>query len=565
MRHDWNSLLTTLDVDPIGGTDFPFTDFTEDYFPHRDILYKYIGAYTTEYNLKIATSTNVVSINKEDGEINFTLDLEPNPGFSLKCKTVVWATGLGKARQFKNKLYTSYDEMPVDVEFYRNKTVAIVGAGQSAFECAKAIYGKSASTMMLYRNPPSLSWNTHYVGHLRAINNEVLDAYQHKSLDALVQLNDHAGNKWIESLAQREDGKLYYPGLETRLGTFFDIVISAVGWQFDLNPFTTSTRPKMMEVSDTGDRYPRLDATYQSTNVPGLYFAGTLAHGIDKGKSSGGFIHGFRYNVRALARILLTAKGCRDENEAKCLPSWPNVNVGCVSESVRVDLSVAKLAKNIMERIGKTSALYQMFDELQDVYVFNQEDNCLYRYEEVPKRYVKQLLESHDRNSSPNAVFTLTFKYREGFSDRARDVFDEDRVVVPTLPPNMLRGELAYKALPNGWDQLNFLHPVLESLQYTTSSCSSLLNQPFHMLEDLITKWSRPLDLIPLVEFIMVRVFSNPCDFTDNEDNVKLLQTYWRLFVTMASGQKKVSEDEKSYTVPSNMNQGERPVNIKEE
>lgn len=565
MRHDWNSILTTLDVDSKGGTDFPFTDFTEDYFPHRDVLYKYIGAYASEYNLKIATSTNVVSINKEDGEKNFTMELEPNPGFSLKCKTVVWAAGLGKARQFNNELYTSYDEMPVDADFYKNKTVAIVGAGQSAFECAKAIYGKSATTMMLYRNPPSLSWNTHYVGHIRAINNEILDAYQHKSLDALVQLNDHSDNKWIESLAQREDGKLYYPGLETRLGTFFDIVISAVGWYFDSSPFTSSTKPKMMEVSDTGDRYPRLDATYQSTNVPGLYFAGTLAHGIDKGKSSGGFIHGFRYNVRALARILLTEKGCWDENEEKCLPSWPNVNVGCVDESVRVDLSASKLAKNIMERIGRTSALYQMFDELQDLYVFNPEDKCLHRYEEVPKRHVKQLLKSlHEPNSPRRAVFTITFKYREGFSNRARDVFDEERVVVPRLPPKMLRGELAYKELPNGWDELNFLHPVLESLQYTTESCSSLLSEPFHMLEDLVTQWTRPLDLIPLVEYIMVRVLSNPCDFADNEDNVKLLQTYWRLFVTMASG-KKVTVDKESYKVPSNMNQGQRPVEVASE
>ncbi len=558
------------------GTDFKFTDFTDDYFPHRDILHKYLGDYAKHYNLKIATSTNVVSIKKDSSnEKDFTIQLGPDPGLSLTCKTVVWAAGLGKAREFDNEHYTPYHKMSVDDDFYKNKTVAIVGAGQTAFECAKAIYGKTATTMMLYRNPPSLSWNTHYVGHLRAINNEILDAYQHKSLDALVQLNDHGENKWIESLTKREDGKLFYPGLEARLGAVFDIVISAVGWTFDAMPF--ATKPRMMRVGDSADRYPRLDSSYQSTNIPGLYFAGTLAHGIDKGVSSGGFIHGFRYNVRALARILLTETkmGCDKKNEdgrggSSCLPSWPVQDVGCFQSGSRKDFAASKFAKNILERIKVSSGLYQMFDELQDVYVFNPEDRCMKRYEEVPKRYVKKLLKNLYGVDAEVAVFTMTFKYREGFSQRTRDVFDEERVVIPELPPKMLQGELAYKGIPNGWDKLNFLHPVLEPLQYSTDHCTSLLNEPFHMLEDLATHWSRPLDLIPVVEFLMVRVLSNPCDFADNEDEVKVMQTYWRLFISLASGgagagagateQQSTDGKSSSYNVPTNMSGGQKPI-----
>ena len=41
-----------------------------------------------------------------------------------------------------------------------------------------------------------------------------------------------------------------------------------------------------------------------SVNVPGMYFAGTLAHGKDWKRAAGGFIHGFRYTARALHRIL---------------------------------------------------------------------------------------------------------------------------------------------------------------------------------------------------------------------------------------------------------------------
>ena len=39
-------------------------------------------------------------------------------------------------------------------------------------------------------------------------------------------------------------------------------------------------------------------------NVPDLYFAGTLMQVRDFKKSTSGFIHGFRYGVRALHRML---------------------------------------------------------------------------------------------------------------------------------------------------------------------------------------------------------------------------------------------------------------------
>ena len=43
-----------------------------------------------------------------------------------------------------------------------------------------------------------------------------------------------------------------------------------------------------------------MNGGYESTNVPGLYFAGTLSHGLDWKRAAGGFIHGFRYTAQAL-------------------------------------------------------------------------------------------------------------------------------------------------------------------------------------------------------------------------------------------------------------------------
>ena len=41
-------------------------------------------------------------------------------------------------------------------------------------------------------------------------------------------------------------------------------------------------------------KYAVMTDEYESINVPGMYFAGQLAHGKDFRRSAGGFIHGFR-------------------------------------------------------------------------------------------------------------------------------------------------------------------------------------------------------------------------------------------------------------------------------
>eukprot|EP00329_Picozoa_sp_Boothbay-MS584-11_P004383 44611_4 len=47
-------------------------------------------------------------------------------------------------------------------------------------------------------------------------------------------------------------------------------------------------------------KYGAMTPEFESVNTPGLFWAGALAHGLDWRKSSGGFIHGFRYTARAL-------------------------------------------------------------------------------------------------------------------------------------------------------------------------------------------------------------------------------------------------------------------------
>jgi hypothetical protein len=80
----------------------------------------------------------------------------------------------------------------------------------------------------------------------------------------------------------------------------YDQVIRCTGWQHDTAVYSENVAPLMQR----NGKYPAMTAEYESQNVPGLYFAGTLSHGRDHKRAAGGFIHGFRYTARALFKML---------------------------------------------------------------------------------------------------------------------------------------------------------------------------------------------------------------------------------------------------------------------
>jgi cation diffusion facilitator CzcD-associated flavoprotein CzcO len=180
LRHDWNSLLTETDGNV--GTEKMFSDLTEDYWPHRSLMVDYLNQFAEFYDLNVHYQTSVRSVQKEeeeDGTFALSTDDDDTPDYT--CHKLIWATGLPKPRKIENDVITPYHEILPTVE-YTNKSVAIFGAGQSAFESARAIYKVSAFTMIFYRNEPKFAYNTHYVGDLRAINHEIIDSYNLKSL-----------------------------------------------------------------------------------------------------------------------------------------------------------------------------------------------------------------------------------------------------------------------------------------------------------------------------------------------------------------------------------------------
>jgi thioredoxin reductase len=175
-------------------------------------------------------------------------------------------------------------------------------------------------------------------------------------------------------------------------------------------------------------KYPELTGWYESTNVDGMYFAGTLAHGLDWRRAAGGFIHGFRYTAQALFRVL---------SKANHGVEWP---------SRRMPFQPADLIKQVSERINTASGMYQMFGELVDVIQFpsasdglgeacsggpycpGRSQKLIYYYS-VPVGYIEQLV------PADSAYMTISFEYgpkdeglkRPSSGAPGRDVFRELR------------------------------------------------------------------------------------------------------------------------------------------
>lgn len=80
-----------------------------------------------------------------------------------------------------------YEDLTLDTKPYEGKSVLILGHGNAAFETADHIISSTQYLHMLARSRMRLAWSTHYVGDLRAINNGLLDTYQLKSLDGIVE------------------------------------------------------------------------------------------------------------------------------------------------------------------------------------------------------------------------------------------------------------------------------------------------------------------------------------------------------------------------------------------
>jgi len=447
LRMDWNSLLSH---DPA----LRFTGYSQRYFPPADDLVRYLGDFAAAFRMRIQYGTRVTRITR-----NGCFRATDERGSSYEAQRLIVATGVSSPYIppipgiETAELYNTVSVNPQD---FVDQRVLIIGKGNSAFETANNLIETAAVIHVAGPNSIRMAWRTHFVGHLRAVNNNFLDTYQLKSqnalLDGKVERIEHSGDSYMVTFS-------FARANEVKRNLRYDRVIVCTGFRFDPSIFAEECKPELT----IKDRFPAQTSEWESTNVPDLYFAGTLMQVRDYKKSTGGFIHGFRYGVRALYRVL--EKKYYGEN-------WPHRSLPGEPQA---------LTEAVVARVNRTSALWQQFGFLCDLIVVESEDRARY-YEELPVDYV------HDSEVGTAACyFTITLEY--GPDHANVDPFD---IAVSRIAQDD----------PTHSHDARYLHPVVRLYQ------RSELVAEHHVAENLENDWAGPAQRAPLNEFFSRHILS---------------------------------------------------------
>ena len=360
LRHDWNSLLS--DDGP------KFTDYSKEYYPDRKDLVRYINDFASKYKLNIKYSHTVDKIRKI-GRGGYAIAVsEPNGKWVYSCEKLIIATGLGKPNmggiinntstvKHYSEYPTDYFKKPENLAKFDNKHLLIFGNGNSAYELGNLLTPRCSTVMILGRNTKPWAMATHYAGDLRSVYLPYNDTFILKSLNAFDSISSiDKMNVTINS-----DGDKYtvttncgacsilHPYVGTPPGGY-DHVILCTGWQFDKSIFDFDLEMAI------NNKYPAIADDFQSVNNPDLFFIGALMHSRDYKKSSGGFIHGFRYLIQYFF----------------------NLNyVGKFDSIVFKTNNMNALINHIIYKINYTSAMYQMFSQIVDVFIYDPEKKSI--------------------------------------------------------------------------------------------------------------------------------------------------------------------------------------------
>jgi len=453
LRHDWNSLLSDDDS-------LLFKHYTEEFYPHADYMVKYLNDYQEKQKIKVAFDQNVIQIEKENDIFNVK-----TKNVTIKCKKLIIASGLMKNNTGFNPPINSpeclnYRDLTRDKTRFINKNVCIVGSGNSAFETANYLTDTAAVIQVFTKGDINHAWDTHYPGHLRAVNNDFLDVYNLKTQHAVNSIDDND-----KILVFKENGKYFVvteedidrngnidiedhiPGenIDQHPEGGFDFVIDCTGFKIDTSIFG-NIRP------NHNGKVPYIKGNFESENIENLYFAGVLSQEISYKYGSAAFIHGFRYLVSSMIKI----------------------------ETNNLDISrmetIDELHKKLVYRMNTTSALYQMFNCLCDVIIFDK-DEIIY-IEEITIRYAK-------------AHYIGKYKKVILFSLNYKDTFDENNKYSEThmIPYNAGLKETAHLS--------EFIHPVF-NLYY-----KNVHKYTYHLAEHLVAEFRlHGVHIEPLLEYL---------------------------------------------------------------
>ncbi len=172
-------------------------------------------------------------------------------------------------------------------------------------------------------------------------------------------MSNAAGDKFIVDIAYS------HAKGQTRRVTY-DRVILCTGFKFDSSIFDETTEPELV----FNGKLPAQTTEWESVNVPGMYFAGTLMQACDFKKTMSGFIHGFRHNVDALSRIF----EMKYHGEA-----WPSEEIALTPEAVTAQF---------IERANHSAAIFLQPGFMAEALVVSPDGNTGRYYSNLRKDYI---------------------------------------------------------------------------------------------------------------------------------------------------------------------------------
>ncbi|MBO3751879.1 NAD(P)-binding domain-containing protein [Streptosporangiaceae bacterium NEAU-GS5] len=437
LRWDWNSLLND---DP----QLQFPRYTKEYFPHADEMARYLDDFQRAHDLNVHYDTAVERIAKQD---DGTFTVHTRAG-TLKAECVIVAAGWGAPYIPEIpgiELAVGYEDVPTTGEDFADQRVLVIGKGNSAFETAQALLGHAAVIHLASPHGVRLSWNSKHPGDVRGMYGAFLDSYWFKTLHGVLECD--IDRIWREG--DRLKAEITYTLAEGEKAILdYDTVIRCTGFRIDTSVFDRSCMPELTR----NDRLPALGPDWQSVNVDGLYFAGTLMQIRDLKRASSAFIDGFRYNLRTMAR-LLTERYDKATLDHEVVAADPD-----------------GLTETMLDRANWSSALWTQFEYLSDVYVVDH--GQILRYTDLPEDY------ANERFADQEHYFTLTLRWgRQDYGD----IFAIQRHPRP---------EVAQESA--------FLHPVIRKWRYRD------LVAERHLLEDLLATWrDQERHVAPLKAFLI--------------------------------------------------------------
>ncbi|HWH38017.1 MAG TPA: NAD(P)-binding domain-containing protein [Candidatus Limnocylindrales bacterium] len=292
--YDWNSLLA---IEPENRSLMPALMDGSSSFPSRPEMERNLETFAEQAGVRVRYGCRWLSTRR--AAEHFVL--ETNDG-EYRCRAAIFAVGVAEPWKpdtpgFGHAAHYADTRAAAD---YAGKRLFIVGKENSAFELATGLLPWAQRIVLASPRPAKLSVNSHSLAGVRA-------RYIQPIEDEVLGGGVFILNASIEAIERGADGYRVRCARSDGAGELVieaDEVIAATGWTCPLQDLGE------LGVQRFGrSLLPAMTSYWESSTVPGIFFAGTIGQGVAGMKKYGlpansGAVHGARYNTRVMVEQL---------------------------------------------------------------------------------------------------------------------------------------------------------------------------------------------------------------------------------------------------------------------